>query len=105
MFFYASKGSPVLAKEGRSNIFQFPPVSPGNKMHPTERPLEMISEVITTFAFEGSKVLVPFAGSGNTLIAAALNKMMPIGYDLTEEYRNSYVLKCEKYFGGGQDAC
>jgi hypothetical protein len=56
-------------------------------------------------AFEGSKVLVPFAGSGNTLIAAALNKMMPIGYDLTEEYRNSYVLKCEKYFGGGQDAC
>jgi len=104
MFFYASKGSPVLAKEGRSNIFQFPPVSPSNKMHPTERPLEMISDVITTFAFEGSKVLVPFAGSGNTLIAAALNKMMPIGYDLTEEYRNSYVLKCEKYFGG-QDAC
>ena len=100
MFFYASKGSPVLAKEGRSNIFQYPPVPGSQKLHPTERPMEMITEVLTTFAFEGSKVLVPFAGSGNTLLAAAMNKMMPIGFDLTNEYRNSYVLKCEQLFGG-----
>ena len=100
MFFYASKGNPILAKEGRINNFQYPALSGSQKSHPTERPIEMITDVITTFAFEGSKVLVPFAGSGNTLLAAAMNKMLPIGYDLTNEYRNSYVLKCEQLFGG-----
>lgn len=100
MFFYASKGNPILAKEGRINNFQYPSMPGSHKTHPTERPLEMITDVITTFAFEGSKVLVPFAGSGNTLLAAALSKMMPIGFDLTNEYRNSYILKCEQLFGG-----
>ena len=98
MFFYAAKGSPVLAKPGAINIFDFKPVPPTQKIHPTERPLDMITEVLTTFALEGSRVLVPFAGSGNTLIAAAQNKMVPIGYDITDEYRESYLIRLAEIF-------
>jgi len=101
-FYYASKGTPVLARQGRTNIFQYNPVPSTRKFHPTERPLEMMDDVLTTFAMESARVLVPFLGSGNTLISAARNKMIPFGFDLTEAYRNSYILKVQEMFGKGE---
>lgn len=96
MFFYCRKGVPILGKPGSSNVFGFKPVPASLKVHPTERPIELISEILTTFAQPNSNVLVPFAGSGNTLISAVLNNMIPIGFDLTEEYYESYIIKCHK---------
>lgn len=93
MFFYAAKGSPVLARPGASNLFNFKPVSPTRKIHPTERPLELIANLLQTFTVEGSRVLVPFSGSGTTLIAAAESKMVPIGYDISQEYRESFLIR------------
>ena len=95
-FFYARKGVPLLAKPGSTNSFGYKPIPPLQKLHPTERPIEMISDILTTFAQPNARVLVPFAGSGNTLIAAAKNQMIPIGFDLTEEYYEGYIIKCHK---------
>lgn len=95
-FYYARKGIPLLAKPGSTNVFGYKPIPPQNKVHPTERPIEMMIDILTTFAQPNSNVLVPFAGSGNTLIAAAQNQMIPIGFDLTEEYYESYIIKCHK---------
>lgn len=97
-FFYASKGSPTIKKPGRSNIFEFSPVPSASKIHPTERPINMMQEILSTFGIEGSKVLTPYAGSGNTLLAAALNKMMPTGFDLTQQYKEGYILKVQEVF-------
>lgn len=97
-FFYARKGDPEIVKQGRTNDFRFRPVTPTSKIHPTERPVEMIQEVISTFARAGSRIMVPFLGSGNTLLAAA-NLMMPaFGWDLGEEhdpqrYKNGFTLR------------
>jgi ParB/RepB/Spo0J family partition protein len=93
MFYYARKGDAKinLDKRGRSNIFNFPPVFPAHKIHPTERPVELIEELLSVFAWEGSRVVVPFAGSGNTLRAAHNKKMHPIGYDLSKEYKDAFV--------------
>lgn len=93
MFFYARKGKPKLNKEGRINIYDYKPVSPNMKTHPTERPVDMIKDVVETFAAPGSKVLVPFAGSGATLIAAARAHMNVVGFDLSHAYKDSYVLR------------
>ena len=95
-FFYARKGVPLLAKPGSTNVFGYKPIPPQNKVHPTERPIEMMADILTTFAQPNANVLVPFAGSGNTLIAAAQNQMIPIGFDLTEEYYESYIIKVHK---------
>jgi len=46
--------------------------------------------------FEGSRVLVPYAGSGNTLLAAFQNKMIPIGFDLGSIHRDSYITRLEE---------
>lgn len=95
-FFYAQKGTPILAKQGHANTFLYSGLA--KKSHPTERPIEMIEDVLTTFGMENSRVLVPFAGSGNTLLAAFKHKMIPIGFDLTAEYRNSFILKINEMF-------
>lgn len=92
-FFYFAKGHPELHIPGRSNIFLYPPVSAANKTHDTERPVEMIQDVLDAFCYPGALVLVPFLGSGNTLLAANNLNMKAFGYDLEEEFRNSYLVK------------
>jgi len=96
MFFYARKGSPLLNRPGMSNVFGYMPISPQLKVHPTERPIELMEDILTTFALPNSSVLIPFAGSGNTLVAAAKNNMLPLGFDLTAEYHESYTIKVHK---------
>lgn len=92
-FFYARKGSPVLAKQGHSNVFPFPSVPQQTKFHPTERPIEMIEEVIGRFALPTCKLLVPFLGSGNTLLAAANLKIPAVGYDLEQSYKDRFTVR------------
>lgn len=99
-FFYAWKGDPVLARPGTLNVFTHNPVNAQQKLHPTERPVDMMIDILTLFAFEGASVLVPFAGSGATLLAAALCKMSAVGFDLDKSFKDGYVLKLNKIFGG-----
>lgn len=93
MFFYAWKGQPALNKAGRNNEFHFSPVPPAQKTHPTERPIELMKELYETFAFPGSRVLIPFLGSGNGLLAASSLGMSPIGFDLSKGYKDSFLVK------------
>lgn len=93
MFFYARKGQPAIIKQGRSNIFEFKTVPSQRKSHPTEKPIELYMELLGTFGTDLSKVLVPFLGSGNTLMAASNLGMSAFGYDLGQEYKDRYVIK------------
>ena len=105
MFFYGAKGSPTLNREGRTNIFPYKPIPAQHKSHPTERPVEMISDVLTTFVGPGSKIFVPCLGSGNTLLAAYSNDMMGLGTDISEEFKDSFVLKAQEMFGKEKKEC
>jgi len=92
MFFYAKKGTPVIAKP-RGNIFDFPPIPPQRKVHPTERPIELTNEIYSTFAFPGANILIPFLGSGNGLISASQLNMNAIGFELSKEFRDSFIVR------------
>lgn len=92
-FFYLRKGSPSITRQGRSNVFSFKVVPSNKKIHPTERPVELVQEVIQTFGWEGCRVMIPFLGSGNTLLAASNLGMSAFGYDLSEEYKNAYIVR------------
>ncbi len=98
MFFYAWKGRPALNKAGRSNLFNFTPVNPTQKIHPTERPIELTTEIYNTFAFPGSRVLIPCAGSGNGIISAHDLGMSPVGFELSKGYRDSFLVKLHSKF-------
>lgn len=92
-FFYARKGTLHINRQGRSNIFAYDPVSPNKKVHPTERPVELIQEVLSTFTHPGARILVPFMGSGNTLLAACNLRMSGVGFDLSKKYKDSYSVR------------
>ena len=92
-FFYAWKGRPAINKAGRSNEFDYPPVPPQQKTHPTERPVALMKDIYETFAFPGSRLLIPFLGSGSGLIAADEVGMSGVGFELSKANRDSFLVK------------
>lgn len=101
MFFYAWKGTPVLNKAGHGNEFHFSPVPPGQKTHPTERPLDLMKELYDTFAFPGARVLIPFLGSGSGLLAASELGLTASGFELSKAYKDSFLVKVHVKYGKG----
>ncbi len=95
-FYYMRKGDPGLAKPGRNNSFIYPAVLPSEKVHPTERPLALLSDILSTFAHPGSRVMVPCCGSGATLLAAHSLGMQPIGFELSKSFRDAFLVKVHK---------
>lgn len=93
MFFYGRKGKASIKDQGHLNVFNYPAINPSDKDHPTERPIEMIQDVIQTFTKPGGRVLVPCAGSGNTILACSNLGMFSVGYEIKEKFRNDYVVK------------
>lgn len=93
-FFYMRQGNAVIQKQGRSNIFDYAPIRPAEKKrHPTERPIEMMEEILRVFCPPHGRILVPFLGSGNTLLAASNMGAEAFGYDLSDKYYDRYVVK------------
>lgn len=101
-FIYARKGSPSLYKAGRENVFEYAQVPAHQKIHATERPVDLMVELINTFVGPNTNVLVPFAGSGATIVAAAQLNCHVIGYDKSEIHRDAFVAKQQKE---QQNAC
>lgn len=54
--------------------------------HPAPFPLELPRRCIKLFSFVGDTVLDPFAGSGTTLIAAAMLNRIGIGVEIDPQY-------------------
>jgi len=98
MFFYATKGKPHLAKPGSTNQFVYPPIPHTQKIHPTERPTELIEDIITTFVRPGSQIMVPFLGSGKTITAAHKVNVNAFGFEITQSYKNSFIIKVQEEF-------
>jgi site-specific DNA-methyltransferase (adenine-specific) len=99
-FFYFRKGSPTIIRQGRTNIFSYSPVSPTKKTHPTEKPIELLLEILSTFCWENARVLIPFLGSGVTLLAAELLKLQGFGYEMSAAYKDGFIVKANELFKG-----
>jgi len=92
-FFICRKGNPVLYKRGRLNVFDFPGET--QKYHPTQRPLPLLQEILTTFSGFNQVALVPFLGSGATLRACYNLGIRAYGWDISEEYKDKFLLAVE----------
>lgn len=91
-FFLIRKGQPTLRKRGRSNVFHYKPVPAKRKIHPTERPVELVEELLDTFVYPGARILCPFLGSGNTIFASYNKGMSMItGWDLSSEMKKRFM--------------
>lgn len=102
-FYIARKGAAIIRKQGRSNIFSFKPVPAAKKTHPTQKPLELMREILQTFSYPGIPILVPFLGSGVTLRAAYLEQMTGIGWDLNQSHKDYFIYRVSEDWEGGEE--
>ena len=58
----------------------------GNRYHPTEKAVEILSPIIRAFSKPGDLVCDPFSGSGSTSVAAALSGRDYLGVELEQRY-------------------
>lgn len=63
-----AKGNPVLPPRPIPDVIDFP--YSGNRLHPTQKPVEALKPLIGAFTKSSDLVLDPFCGSGSTLAAA-----------------------------------
>lgn len=92
-FFSCRKGTPVIFKRGRSNIFRHKKLNGDKKIHPTEKPLSLMKEVFETYAQPGCTILVPFIGSGNDLLTGFSMGHSTFGFDLNEEVKKRFLIR------------
>lgn len=79
-----TKGRPPLPARPIDDIQ--PWVYSGNLDHPTEKAVRILTPLIEAFSRRGELVLDPFAGSGSTLVAAAITGRRYLGVELEQEY-------------------
>jgi len=65
-------------------------------IHPTEKPVSLMRELIEAVTAPGATILDPFAGSGSTLHAAAECGRNAIGIELAPEYVTAATDRLEK---------
>ena len=69
----------------------------GHKLHPTEKPIDLLKFYISNSSKEGDIVLDPFAGSGSTLVAAQELNRQYIGYEIDKQYYDIEIKRLNKY--------
>lgn len=85
MILHFAKGDPGPAqRHDVANVIRQAPVRDGD--HPTEKPVALLWQLLTTVTPPGGVVLDPFAGSGSTLVAAQQAGYSAIGIEREAEY-------------------
>lgn len=70
---------------GSKTVHQYKNIT-GNKLHPTEKPIDLLKFYISNSSNEGDIVLDPFAGSGSTLMACQELNRKYVGYEIDKQY-------------------
>lgn len=67
---------PIVLDRGRN----------GARLHPTQKPLALMRELVALFTDPGEVVLDPFSGSGTSLVAARLEGRRAVGIERSEAH-------------------
>ncbi|MBB6147320.1 site-specific DNA-methyltransferase (adenine-specific) [Silvibacterium bohemicum] len=89
-----AKGRPPLPKQPVADVIDMP--YSGNKLHPTQKPVEPLAQLIRSFTLPGELVLDPFAGSGSTCAAALLTGRKYRGVELDDSYYEQAVSRMNR---------
>ncbi len=85
------KGRHILNGGRDSAILHYPKNVIGGRIHPTQKPVEIMEYLITKSSNPGDLVLDPFAGAATTLLAAKSLGREYIGFETEAKYYNAGV--------------
>lgn len=71
-----------------TNLLKYKTVERRNSLHPSQKPVDLLSYIIKTYSKEGDLVLDFCMGSGSTGVAALSLKRKFIGIEIDEKYYN-----------------
>ena len=88
--FYGNKGSFDIWNIDRTKK---------NKLHPTMKPIELITRAVNNSSLKDNIVLDPFLGSGSTLIACEKTNRKCYGMEIDPHYCDVIVKRWEEFSG------
>jgi len=68
------------------NCMDWPRDGESEKIHPTQKPVKLLENLIEIFTDEGDVVIDPVAGSGSTLVAAERKNRKGYGFEIKKEF-------------------
>ena len=81
------QGKPTFHGQYETGDYELPiPRHNGNRVHPTQKPLNLFEKLIEKHSNAGDIVCDPFLGSGTTAVAAKRHKRHFIGCDIDAKY-------------------
>lgn len=83
-------------------VLTFPSIN-SQKIHPTQKPVELIEYFINQSSIPGELVLDPFAGSGTTAVACINSGRKFVGSELEKDFWNVAVERLLNYKKGGNN--
>jgi len=90
MILFLRKPDARLVVEGRADWIQCQPIIGESKLHPNEKPVTLLMELLDRISLPGMYMLDPFCGSGSSLEAGIKKKLFVSGCDkLLECYATS----------------
>ena len=81
MIIFAVKGRRALNGPRDSDVLACDNVPSADRLHPTQKPVELLRRLLRQSCPPGGIVLDPFAGSGSTLLAAYLEGFHFLGFE------------------------
>lgn len=91
LIFYREK-LPRFNNRGRMvmNVMDWPRDPNTPKIHPTQKPIPMLEQLIDLFTVHGDVVIDPCAGSGSTLVAASNLGRKAYGFEIKKEFCKAF---------------
>ena len=86
MILFLQKGRRFINGKRDCNIIEFSRT--GNKLHPTQKPVDMLEYLAEKFSGKGQLICDPFMGSGSTGVACKNTGRKFIGIELDDSYFN-----------------
>ena len=98
MFLLMRKGNATFNLPSMPGVINFDSAPSAQRSHQWEKPLNMYTYIMQLFSRPGSIFLSPFAGSGNSMIAAGLSGMIPMGCDTEQKYVYKFFENYNNHF-------
>jgi len=89
-----AKGRPPLPRQPVADVIDMP--YSGNKLHPTQKPVATLAQLIRSFTLRGDTVLDPFAGSASSCASALLTGRKYIGIEMDRAYYDAAVKRMQR---------
>jgi site-specific DNA-methyltransferase (adenine-specific) len=93
---FAIKGKFAFPGHRPKDVISCHKLSGSKMIHPTEKPVGLLANLITSVTKPGDFILDPFAGSGSTLVAAKKTGRCFVGIELDDEYYQKAARRIEE---------